>query len=230
MLNVLRRAFAPRSIRVEARPVRAGDDLILSVRDWPASEDVVGFLNAAQQQFPGVRIHLLVGFDSVQVSREQGSAQGEHATDKCQPKLAIQQYRDEALARGAKPGPQGNVVLLTWASAGRVVVVSVPPQVKGDAVEKFQASSPGVDKEGVGATDSTFGGGPLWPENGGDVFHFAAREWLALKRPDLLAPDRCKPRVRCLAKKLRKAANAYLDRRPHAGLATAAPQQEPSHA
>ncbi|WP_200872430.1 hypothetical protein, partial [Bordetella bronchiseptica] len=210
MLNVLRRVFVPRPIRVEARPVHAGDDLILSVRDWPASEDMVGFLNATQQQFPGVRIHLLVGFDSVQVSGEQGSAQGEHATDERQPKLPIQQYRDEALSRGAKPGPQGNVVLLTWASAGRVVVVSVPPQEKGDAVEKFQASSPGVDQEGVRVSDSTFGGDALWPANSGDVFHFAARQWLALKRPDLLAPDRYKQRVRCLAKKLRKAANAYL--------------------
>lgn len=210
MLNVLRRAFAPRPIRIEARPVHAGDDLILFVRDWPASQDMVGFLNATQQQFPGVRIHLLVGFDSVQVSGEQGSAQGEHATDERQPKLPIQQYRDEALSRGAKPGPQGNVVLLTWASAGRVVVVSVPPQEKGDAVEKFQASSPGVDQEGVRVSDSTFGGDALWPANSGDVFHFAARQWLALKRPDLLAPDRYKQRVRCLAKKLRKAANAYL--------------------
>ncbi|MFJ0446612.1 hypothetical protein WLV72_15755 [Bordetella bronchiseptica] len=226
MLNVLRRVFVPRPIRVEARPVHAGDDLILSVRDWPASEDMVGFLNAAQQQFPGVRIHLLVGFDSVQVSGEQGSAQGEHATDERQPKLPIQQYRDEALSRGAKPGPQGNVVLLTWASAGRVVVVSVPPQEKGDAVEKFQASSPGVDQEGVRVSDSTFGGDALWPANSGDVFHFAARQWLALKRPDLLAPDRYKQRVRCLAKKLRKAANAYLERSPHAGLATAAPAQQ----
>ncbi|MFJ0380794.1 hypothetical protein [Bordetella bronchiseptica] len=226
MLNVLRRVFVPRPIRVEARPVHAGDDLILSVRDWPASEDMVGFLNATQQQFPGVRIHLLVGFDSVQVSGEQGSAQGEHATDERQPKLPIQQYRDEALSRGAKPGPQGNVVLLTWASAGRVVVVSVPPQEKGDAVEKFQASSPGVDQEGVRVSDSTFGGDALWPANSGDVFHFAARQWLALKRPDLLAPDRYKQRVRCLAKKLRKAANAYLERSPHAGLATAAPAQQ----
>lgn len=100
MLNVLRRAFAPRPIRIEARPVHAGDDLILFVRDWPASQDMVGFLNATQQQFPGVRIHLLVGFDSVQVSGEQGSAQGEHATDERQPKLPIQQYRDEALSRG----------------------------------------------------------------------------------------------------------------------------------
>lgn len=226
MLNVLRRVFVPRPIRVEARPVHAGDDLILSVRDWPASQDMVGFLNATQQQFPGVRIHLLVGFDSVQVSGEQGSAQGEHATDERQPKLPIQQYRDEALSRGAKPGPQGNVVLLTWASAGRVVVVSVPPQEKGDAVEKFQASSPGVDQEGVRVSDSTFGGDALWPANSGDVFHFAARQWLALKRPDLLAPDRYKQRVRCLAKKLRKAANAYLERSPHAGLATAAPAQQ----
>ncbi|WP_161781136.1 hypothetical protein [Bordetella bronchiseptica] len=47
-----------------------------------------------------------------------------------------------------------------------------------------------------------------------------------LKRPDLLAPDRYKQRVRCLAKKLRKAANAYLERSPHAGLATAAPAQQ----
>ncbi|MGY0665824.1 hypothetical protein [Bordetella bronchiseptica] len=226
MLNVLRRAFAPRPIRIEARPVHAGDDLILFVRDWPASQDMVGFLNATQQQFPGVRIHLLVGFDSVQVSGEQGSAQGEHATDERQPKLPIQQYRDEALSRGAKPGPQGNVVLLTWASAGRVVVVSVPPQEKGDAVEKFQASSPGVDQEGVGASDSTFGGDALWPANSGDVFHFAARQWLALKRPDLLAPDRYKQRVRCLAKKLRKAANAYLDRRHHPGTSDPVPAQQ----
>lgn len=226
MLNVLRRAFAPRPLRVEARPVHAGDDLVLSVRDWPASEDMVGFLNATQQQFPGVRIHLLVGFDAVQVSGEQRRAYGKAATDERQPKRPIQQYRDEALSRGVKLGPEGNVVLLTWASAGRVVVVSVPPQVKGDAVEKFQASSPGVDEEGVGAADSTFGGDALWPGGGGDVFHFAAREWLALNRPELLAPDRYKQRVRCLAKKLRKAANAYLDRKPRSGLADPAPQQE----
>ncbi|CAE34014.1 phage-related hypothetical protein [Bordetella bronchiseptica RB50] len=226
MLNVLRRVFVPRPIRIEAWPVHVGDDLILSVRDWPASQDMVGFLNATQQQFPGVRIHLLAGFDSVQVSGEQRRAYGKATAKECQPKLAIQQYCDEAISRGAKPGPQGNVVLLTWASAGRVVVVSVPPQVKGDAVEKFQASFPGVDQEGVGASDSTFGGDALWPANDGDVFHFAARQWLALKRPDLLAPDRYKQRVRCLAKKLRKAANAYLDRRHHPGTSDPVPAQQ----
>lgn len=113
-----------RPVQIQPIPVRPGDDVIVSLPS--AQEDALGLLGALQKQFPRTRIHLLIGFPAaVEVHRKQGGRDGESAGQEGQPQRTVQQ---QALASGCQPGPEGNVVLCTWAAKGRVVVVSVPPE------------------------------------------------------------------------------------------------------
>lgn len=125
-----------RRIVLSPMAVRPGDDLILAPTDWPASQDMVGFLNAAQQQFPGVRIHLLVGFGAVQVQRNQRGAESEKPGKESQPQRTLTELAQQSRVAAAKTGQQGNVVVLTWCAEGRVVAVSIPPEQQGNFVEK----------------------------------------------------------------------------------------------
>lgn len=137
-----------RPLVVAPLAIRPGDDLLLPVPDWPASQDPVAFLNALQGQFPGVRLHLLIGFHA-DVVRKQGSGDREGAGQHAEPKRTVEQQARQALASGAPTGPQGNVVIWTWSGDGRVVVVSVPPQVQGDAFEQAHGRLPeGVMPDG----------------------------------------------------------------------------------
>ena len=127
--------------RVSVHGIRPGDELVIATNGL-ASEDAVAFLNALQQQLPGSRLHLLRGFSSVEVVRQPDGTQGESTANESDPQLAVQQRADQALASGAPTGPQGNVVVLTHLSPGRVVAVSVPPKQQGDSIPDFSHASP----------------------------------------------------------------------------------------
>lgn len=137
------RSWLRRPIVVTPVALRPGDDLVLTVEDWPASEDIPSFLRALQQEFPGVNLHLLAGFGPVQVIRE------EHGTDGCAgPDKRRHQPRSAALDGSAaqvspvpEPGPQGPVVVLRHAAGGRVIASTIPPQVQGDLVPPVVAHS-----------------------------------------------------------------------------------------
>lgn len=124
------------SPRISAGGIRAGDDLVISADYWPASEDIPGFLRTAQQQFPGVRLHLLVGFGRVEVSRNEDSSEREGAANECrqQPRSGSADCAAPLIAPVRESGEQGPVVVLRYASGGRVIATTIPPQPKGEAV------------------------------------------------------------------------------------------------
>lgn len=139
--NLLRRDF-----RIDAVSVRPGDDLILSAANWPTSEDVVAFLNAAQKQFPGVRIHLLTGVYGVQVHRNERSGEGEASRDegRQQPRRTLLEITTSAAHAEPDVAEQGSVVLLRKLSGFGVVAVSVPvsPQQQGNSIKELHSAVP----------------------------------------------------------------------------------------
>ena len=66
---------------IHAVAIGAGDDLVIAVPDRLDSDDALALLNAAKQQFQGVRIHLLCGFGSVQIERNDGGGNCASFTD-----------------------------------------------------------------------------------------------------------------------------------------------------
>lgn len=133
--NFFRARGRLQSIRIKdfaAQSIAPGDDLLLSCAQFPADVDAVGFLNTLQAQFPGVRLHLLLGFPSVEVVRGQNA---DKRSDDASPKGSIEERVEQAFKNGAPAGPQGNVVICTWAAGGRVVLVSVPPQAGNSVAE-----------------------------------------------------------------------------------------------
>ena len=122
--------FKPRPIVIQPVAVRAGDDLVLSLPQWDASEDLVALLCAAQKQFPGVRIHLLAGFGQAQVAMNQPKGQhGNECADdqRDEPQLPTPLPFSQRFAGLDDPAFQGKV-FVSYCSVGRVALVSVPPK------------------------------------------------------------------------------------------------------
>lgn len=146
LLSFFRRPVIQRSTIIRAYGVTPGCDLVVYADSPATHQDSIALLNTVQAQFPGVRIHLLCGFGHGHVERNDRRQDCEAATNEGNPKLTIQQQRDYAVANGAKPGAQGNVVLLTHCSGGRVIAVSVPPKQQGNAVKEgvFHGADSGI--------------------------------------------------------------------------------------
>lgn len=109
--------------------VRAGDDLVLSPDSWDASQDVVAFLGAAQEQFPGVRLHLLIGFGGIQVVRKEDDADGSAGAEQGRQEPGQGTHDDTPVVVPplAQAGSQGPVVVLRYGAGARVIATTVPP-------------------------------------------------------------------------------------------------------
>lgn len=204
------RSLLRRDIHIGAVAVRPGDDLILSAENWPASEDVVAFLNAAQKQFPGVRIHLLTGVYGVQVHRNKRSGEGEASRDegRQQPRRTLLEMATSAAHAAPDVAEQGSVVLLRKLTGFGIVAVSVPvsPQQQGNSIKELHSGS----APGDGLTASRMA----------QIYQLAG-DILRDVRPDLFHSDDAARTQRLLARKVRSAVGKFLASKAH---------KEPSHA
>lgn len=134
MLSMLRR-LVRRDVTISPLVVRPGDDLILAI-DLVADQDLVGLLSAAQQQFPCVRVHLLAGFGSVQIQRNERSSDGKQASDDGKHQGAGASLFRQASQPSPTASEQGNIVVLRYAAGGRVIAVSIPPEQQGNFLKQ----------------------------------------------------------------------------------------------
>lgn len=109
--------------------VRAGDDLVVSLRDRLDSDDAFALLDALKEQFPTTRIHLLTGFGDVQVQRNDRGSDGSSGDDSGDPPFPVgSPALGEPASRLSKAGEQGDVVVITHATQFRLIAVYIPPK------------------------------------------------------------------------------------------------------
>ena len=109
--------------------VRAGDDLVVSLRDRLDSDDAFSLLDALKQQFPATRIHLLTGFGHVHVQRSDRGGDGASGDDRGHPPFPVDcPTLGEPASRLAKACEQGDVVVITHATQFRLIAVYIPPK------------------------------------------------------------------------------------------------------
>lgn len=114
--------------------VRRGDDLVIAMDDPAALDDAVPLMHTLQDQFPGVRLHLLIGFGSIQIAHNQrddapADRGDEHTPDEPQNGPAVRDPVD--VAPVAKPAAERNAVVLRHSAGGRIILTSIPPEVEG---------------------------------------------------------------------------------------------------
>ncbi len=129
LLRPAKAAIAPRAT-ISAYGIGPGDDIVIGC-DAGTDEDAFALLGAVQSEFPASRVHLLIGFGPVQVSRNNCCAQCESPCQEAKQEISIEQDASYARSRLPEPGEKRNVVLLRHCSGGRVIAISVPPQQQG---------------------------------------------------------------------------------------------------
>lgn len=128
------RRLLRRDIYINACALGVTDDVVVQVKDSPATVDVVALSGALQKQFPGRVIHLLVGFDGVEVISQENNKNGSCAAN--QGRRNPSKSREEA-AQLFKVAPeltqQGYVLLLRVCLGNRVIAVSAPVSPNGQS-------------------------------------------------------------------------------------------------
>lgn len=121
--------------------VRAGDDLVVSLRDRLDSDDAFALLDALKQQFPATTIHLLTGFGDVQVQRHDGGSNGTGGDDRRDPPLPVGgPAPGKPASRMAAAREKGDVVVITCATQFRLIAVYIPPKQQSDSVPQTHVS------------------------------------------------------------------------------------------
>ena len=109
--------------------VRAGDDLVVSLRDRLDSDDAFALLDALKQQFPATRIHLLSGFGDVQVQRNDRGGDSASGNDCRHPPFPVDgPASGKPASHLAAASEQGDVVVITYATQFRLIAVYIPPK------------------------------------------------------------------------------------------------------
>ena len=130
MFGWLRRAGVARPIVPVA--VQPGDDVVLALPNLLAGEDAITLIDALQAQFPKNRVHLLVGFGSLQVHCKNCRADSSGGADEGGKEPSLSLSDRSAEARKSAPGLAEKAVVLTnYCSVGRIVIASVPPEQQG---------------------------------------------------------------------------------------------------
>lgn len=137
---------------VTAAPLRAGDDLVISVLELGAGEDAISLLSALKDQFPGVRLHLLVGFGEGVVVKQHAERDSGHG-GRDEPLPVAPEPLPRPLDSASPLGPKGDVVQLRYLSGSRVVAVYVPPEKQGNAVDDSHDKAPSMTHEEQRARD-----------------------------------------------------------------------------
>lgn len=121
--------------------IRAGDDLVISLRDRLDSDDAFALLDALKQQFPATTIHLLTGFGDVQVQRHDGGSNGTGGDDRRDPPLPVGgPAPGKPASRMAAAREKGDVVVITYATQFRLIAVYIPPKQQSDSVPQTHVS------------------------------------------------------------------------------------------
>lgn len=133
-MNWLSSLFQPRLV-IASVAVRAGDDIVVSLRDRLDSDDAFALLDALKQQFAATRIHLLTGFGDVQVQRNDRGGDGASGDDRGDPPFpAACPTLGEPGSRLAKAGEQGEVAVITYATQFRLIAVYIQPKQQSNSV------------------------------------------------------------------------------------------------
>lgn len=109
--------------------VRAGDDLVISLRDRLDSDDAFALLDTLKQQFPATRIHLLTGFGDVQVQRNDRGGDSASGNGRRDPPFPVGgPALGKPASRLSAAGEQGDIVVITLATQFRLIAVYIPPK------------------------------------------------------------------------------------------------------